>query len=90
MWIWRVTRSTRLYNLAMRGYVQTKKQHSFSQLHELSIQNHHIQGKKTKQKKNYVGRGNSPNIDQGKGDVLAQKSRNSVSSLPPQSRKQKG
>eukprot|EP00983_Pelagomonas_calceolata_P061557 1146873-Pelagomonas_calceolata.AAC.1 len=30
--------------------------------------------RKRKEKKNYVGRGNSPYINQGKGDTLAQKS----------------
>eukprot|EP00983_Pelagomonas_calceolata_P061174 1146715-Pelagomonas_calceolata.AAC.1 len=38
-----------------------------------------------KEKKNYVGRGNSPYINQGKGDTLAQKSRESP---PPQSYKE--
>eukprot|EP00983_Pelagomonas_calceolata_P011856 380684-Pelagomonas_calceolata.AAC.1 len=39
-----------------------------------------------KEKKNYVGRGNSPYINQKKGDTLAQKSRESP---PPQSYKKK-
>eukprot|EP00983_Pelagomonas_calceolata_P040982 1137844-Pelagomonas_calceolata.AAC.1 len=41
---------------------------------------------KEKEKKNNVGRGNSPYINEGKGDTLAQKSRGSP---PPRSYKKK-
>eukprot|EP00983_Pelagomonas_calceolata_P056054 1144425-Pelagomonas_calceolata.AAC.1 len=52
----------------------------------LSVSPHNgQQAEKKKKKKNYADRGNSPYINQGKGDTLAQKSRES----PPPPRRKK-